>query len=416
MEKLLCISKEKAEGKKIALQTLLIFFYIFDIRPLAFTELLSSTKIIQLLIIFVIPAIRTGGKVYFKADSRFKELDNLLVSGVAIIGLTLFLSRIYHISEAPSFVPNSIYFVLNIAIGVRYLQEYFDTTEEFMKAIVIAMLIQSIIVICQYCFLPVREFLYNNFPYSGNKSYLYGVRASGLCLAEANGSVTLFLGIVANAYLMTSRKKITVFSITAYIINIIAIFLVGRTGLLCAVILSVFLFIWFASHIQIGKILKGVIFGTVGLAVLIMIMSSKSAYYETTMNWALRFFSEGLEESSVSSVLTAQHLQFNLSNLIGTSYSRGYLNSTKYYLSDLGYYRVFFALGIIPGFLYYCVIYYNSFKISTRNKNKVLKYYLLITLALLMFIEYKQMFVFTYKVLIFLFLAAQIERKTETYE
>lgn len=398
------------------LGVLLIYFYYFDISFLSLPEAISSRKVVGVLIILFTIVIQKRPILFLSKD---KELNSGIVVGTLIFLYELFLSVLNSSGSGTSFLSNCMYYVLFIFILLRYVRDYYPSLSDFTYAFCVAVFIESVIGLFQMTIPQVRTLLYNLFPYPGNRSYLFVKRASSVCCVESNGSVSLALGVVACAFQLlrghNSRMKNTFVTIM-YITIFACSFLMGRTGFLFCLVVTLYLFINLMKRADFGKILKFSIWGIVIIFIGLSILS-KGQYWANTLAWALSFFKNGLDDTYFEAVQNFERLTINADTLVGSSFTRGISSSGISLIHcDIGYYRVFFALGFFVGSIYYLFIYFSIFSIARKQNDWLVKSLMYIMLTMLIVIEYKQMFVFTYRYLIFIYLFGLIGMRNYNME
>jgi hypothetical protein len=183
------------------------------------------------------------------------------------------------------------------------------------------------------------------------------------------------------------------------IINLLAVLFVGRTGLVLFVICgSLFIFSTFSY-----KAIKNIFYITIGSFLLFYIIlnfnfliDSKftDIFYTNILPWALKLFLNIFENHSITTDSTQElwHM-IHFPNTFKTLIFGDGIFKRAYTLSDSGYVRYIYAMGIIGIFLLILSIIFPIIKIKNyRHIDKREFYWMIFLIGFMLFIDIKEPF------------------------
>lgn len=391
---------------KIILKSIILFLFVFEILFVDMPSILSSRKIIfvLLLIYFISASFRLKG---YDNTLRLPINRKLLPIFLFYFGLIAYLLIIYisigYSSNNENILMYLIYFIMYVLISPVLFLKVFNSAEEFVISFINAVMIQATIIYMQFLSEKCRIFLYNNFHQEGNISFLRMDRATGLGAEGAMLSLILFCGVFSCCYLILfvkKKKNIYLYIMCIYILG--ACLITARTGfylsLLTLIIVLFSLFLSKHGVLSFLKILVSILVCVVVTTQVSSIFGIESYRVEYVLDWSKKLFSHGIEDTSAQELLNMKVPELTIETLVGTGIKRGVTNSGTSIQHDSGYVQVCFALGLIIGALSYFMIYKLLFRLIKliKNKNKNKKMYLNYFIFILIIIEIKEPFMYKY--------------------
>jgi len=390
-----CLIKKEISGTRYILNTILLLFTVFSIHFNGAFSFLTP----RIIAIFYIVFICNGKRLLNFATIRINKTDLAwFASSLFVLVYAWIIVSLRDVSgDSYAIIDSVLNFFIFVAILPMFADKIFKNAIHFSKCLLYASVIQSIIVIMSFAFLPVRQFLENIQPL---ELWRYGWRNIGLGIAGAGGSVYLFCGIISAGYLLIKGDRRSLLFIEIFVI-FIAIALVGRTGFYSALLLFLYLLFFNAENIKV-KVLTNIkmlsitgILIILGYIVLLSIDGVNMQLFNHTFDRLWELFRYGLNSPTLNNINNVDSAIPGLSfeTIVGTGIRRGITPSGLVFLHDGGYVQRYASLGIIV-----CVFSYTTFLTYISRLMKRIprfeKKYIIFCLLLLLMIEYKEPFIY----------------------
>ena len=400
-------------------QTLLVFFFIYEVQPIGVPDILTSRKIVFFLCVGLFLAKRNL-KIRLPSNTTLsgKTVINLFLLSIVMLGWVFFLSIVNAIGSSvngESILSRTLLFVFFVPLICYFMYDCFDNSEQFLKAVFFATLLQAAIATAQYFIDGVKYFLYNHFVLDTNFSYLSPFRAAGLGAGESLLSINLFIGMVAGAYLMIKKKRLLLYMI-GYVFILFATMLSGSTGFALGALLLVLV----ALYLGFGKLsVKGVRIVVIGLLGCVALLDIYPEFFSSIETFGIyRKLKEllvgGTDNSSfVTSLLAQEVAPISAETIIGTSIYRGYSANGVLCRSDSGYIQAYFGYGFIMAIVFYVCLYKEMLKNIIVIKNRDTKFIMLFFFAAIVVVEAKEPFIHHFGLPFAFFMIAFLEQKQE---
>lgn len=383
------------ETPKMLINTILMFFVVFSIHFKGMPWHVSPRIIGMLFIIFIF----NRRSIFNIAKFRISKTDFIwIISSVFILVYSWFTIVINDAGNSIYTISDSAFnFLIFVCILPLFAVNMFEDASHFCRCILYACVIQSIIVLMSFVFLPVRELLETIQIMDFSR---YDWRIIGLGIAGAGGSVYLLCGLIAAGYLIIKgEREVSVF--LAICIIFIAIAAVGRTGFYAALLILFYLVLFNSKRIK-SKVLTNLKLLTI--AGLVIIFGYFFVFYLFDIDMQLfdytyfrlgELFRDGLNSRTLNSINNINIAVPGLSaeTLIGTGITRGITSSGVIFMHDSGYVQRYAALGILVCILSYVSLYVYVIKLLKRVP-KMDKLYILYCLLILFVLEYKEPFIY----------------------
>ena len=401
-------------NKSIIVKFLLVFFILYDIN-FKFLPGFTSGRIsfVVVLVYFLFEWIRSGAtfsKFFLNENSWY---FNVLIFVIIIAFLQFFSSN--DITQ----VARLFYFTIYGIVTPLILVKIFNKSNDFLLVIGISVLLQSFITLGSYLIPSIKVLLNNLVLYNAHFDASNNTRALGfVSVAGAAFSLIQFTGVFSIlTYLNLNHVKWQfkmLLNISILIILISTLF-IGRTGLFLSILVLLLFFIF--NKFSIKKVILGILCFSIILQInfekaLDFVTKDVDGYNsELFIAWIQSGFRlnndlvEGLNEMPIPP-LTYQ-------TLIGTGLLVGPNGEGNASGHDTGYIQTYYSMGLIIAFVFYVSYFYYLFIKVRRNKFN-LSYFLLFILIL---VESKEFFIFSYAFPFFVFSYILIVRKeTKQYE
>lgn len=295
------------------------------------------------------------------------------------------------------------------------LPYYFKNEKVFCDALIIATLIQSVIV-----FISLSEsgrMLVENIQNADIERY--HDRVIGLGIAGATGSIYLFTGLIANAYMLLFHKKNGIY-LVSFLVIFLAISLVARTGFYAALIL--FLFVNFYDLKKIIKTIKRlvlIILISIILGVSFNAFQNNDSINTELISYTIKRLDEifsGSESKTYQSISKMNIPTLSFETTIGTGVRKGTTLNGEWIWHDSGYVQRYMGLGIVMAFFSYLSLFvYQTYLINKiKLRKKRIFFYLIV--ALMMIIEVKEPFIYTLAYPFVTIVLVKIAIKSEKYK
>lgn len=296
-------------------------------------------------------------------------------------------------SEYSAFTAFFNYFIMVFFFSF-VLEEYFTDEVQFCNAMIVATLIQSSIVILSL--LPSVRILLENIQYGDIARY--SDRVIGIGITGATGSIYLFTGLFANAYILLFNK-IQWKYILSFITILIAIAFVARTGFYVSIVILLFIVFFGSGGINI-KIKRNIMFFSLFILLSLgtYIFIKKVEVNLNLIEYTIGRLDEIFKPSNSKTLKTISNMNIpslTFETLIGTGVEKGYTSNGELIWHDSGYVQRYMSVGFVMALLSYLslTIYINSLIKKVKQSKKRMFFRLL--LVLMLFIEIKEPFIFT---------------------
>lgn len=364
------ISEYRKSGflRKIAL-VFLMFMFIYSFPVISSIDSVTSTRVASLIIflwgffsqerLFVIQIGHTNSEKSFR--------HYLIVSFLLLIYTSILL--LLWGKGTGETVTNIFINILTFSLAFYYGCKYvFTDAEELMQIILYATLLQCLVVFASlfsegvYSWIRTSFYANSYFELSGKLGSMRGY-ALGIGCFTSKGSQKMSLGIVACIYFILKKRKTTKYLLYMLVITL-ASTAVARTG---AVYTIVALFLLLAVAIQKApkkaqSIFAKTVFGMV-LAVVIVFVFNLQSMLENIF-WRLFSLIQGGIAPFFSSYFRGEGTVIpgiSIETLMGTGIWSGMSGCGLQINADGGFFRTYFALGLIVAILYYLFFLCNYF-------------------------------------------------------
>lgn len=371
---------------KILLNSILIFFLIYDFSLLSIPVITSGRLVTLFLII---------KKIFSKKSITF---DKKFIFFVTVLFCFILIS-IFQYTISLDFIQSSrlLWFTIYSVIAPYLVREFFFDQNDFLRTFFIATIIQSIITISSFLNFDVKQLLLSNIVVGGN-DIVDSFRAIGFTSASgASFSLIQFCGVYSGLILL-KKSKFKLIEYTFILFGIISCFLstliIGRTGLIFSLLaLLYFLF----SAIKFKKIFVYmfiiILLAQIRIVSFINIDSEQinGINTELFMSWIEDGFQ--LKNNSTTTAIKQMPIPpLTVRTILGTGEVFDEIKSENSSGNDSGYIQTYYSMGIILAFLFYSS--YLCFLLTFKQlKNGFYIYFLII---LLFIAEIKEPFIFKY--------------------
>ncbi len=394
---------------------LVIFFLLFDINFKLIPGFTTARCTFFFLLIFTfLIAIKKnsfGSKQFFKNN---------------IIYLCI-LFCIYLVAIIQYFFSNDItqmgrlaYFTMYGLITPFIMNLFFKSRKEFLILVGLAVLLQSLLTLCSY-FNPNISNLFNNLIlYNSNFGQENKMRALGfVSVAGATLSVIEFTGIVSlliylKYYNTNLISRICIWTII--ILILIAILFIGRTGLFLS-LFSILLYL-FSFGINLKKIailsFFIIFFSQINFTNILDKATSNVDGYNTELFFGWINSGFRLNNDLVEGLSQMPIPELSLKTIIGTGLVKDPSGEGNASGHDTGYIQTYYSLGLIFSLIFY-LTYYSFLVIHVKKNKDLIGFFLILVLIL---IESKEFFIFSYTYPFFLlsFILIGQDKKYHTHE
>ncbi len=386
---------------RIAILSLLLFGFIYEVQPIGIPDLLTSRKIVFYIsgAIYYYLTFSKTKIAHVNMESRVAVKNCMIVLRLAII-LLVYVSIIYFISTAlgsygRSALSFAVLFFVYAPFMPLFYSKLFKTTKEFAVALIVATLLQCIVVFADFFSANVRVFLFEHFVLDTNYSYLTTARASGLGAGESLLSINLFLGLIGCGYMLL-QGKYTLLFVLCYGIITFAVFLSGSIGLTFSLLLLITIIIYLLYKKKVFRITKIILLVIVLIGLIITIIPE---FFNDIENFEIYkkfidFLYNRNESSFISSLSRQQIAPIDIDTILGTGYHAGESwmgNTTR---ADSGYIKSYFGFGLPMAIIFYLVFYISTFKTIKKINDLPTKVITFFFLATIIIAEIKEPYIF----------------------
>ena len=389
-------------------KTIILFFTVFSIH-------LKAISITPRIIVLAMVSIYI---LFFKKIKCSQDDIKWVLKCMFVLLFTWFSMYINDAKQTTAELPASSAFNFLVFVGIFpiILNELFDDDTQFCTAMGAASTIQSVIVILSALTPRMRQFLQEiqNIDFSR-----YNFRIYGLGVAGAGGSIYLFSGLFSFAYLIYRSKEIKIWLPLLYVINFIAIAFVGRTGFYAAIVITVFIIVNLAMNNGKKTI---ALFGWSFLIIVGIIMVYNFAVValnsnKLTLAYTFKRLWEGfnIKESKTFDKLNGWNknlLPISLRTVFwGTGIVRGYTYDGLFISHDGGYAKRYMSIGLVMAIYSYIIFYGYMKKILAKTRES--KSIISVCLIIMIFIEYKEPFMYQLALPFTVLMISKLKAKSE---
>lgn len=388
----------------IIIVSFVLFFYLYSIL---FKSLpVGVDKIIFISLFFlIVPFNVQKFYIFMKENSVLYKYFIYLLFLFAYNGLVFSVNLSNDTSLLYSLFLRLTVFYFPIVIILYYIYMKFDS-DKFLTVVfnflVVVISVQSLLGLYSFVNIDFKIWVDSLLPYTGNINETRIERIRGFT-NTSGASLSIVQGIGAYiAFLLLNESKsffIQFFYTILMLINILALLFIGRTGLVLFVFSGTLLILSSLSFKTIKNLfylLIGLVFLTIFISKISFLLNEQYSYlfYNTILPWALELFTNIYDSGSVSTGSNQElwnmiHFPDNFSTLL---YGDG-IFERPYTLSDSGYVRYVYAMGIFGVFFLLSSIIYPVVKIQKYKKINPLRYkWLIILVIFIIFIDIKEPF------------------------
>jgi hypothetical protein len=376
-----------------------IFFLLFDINFKFIPGFTTARCTFFALFIYSVLKLfkknTIGSKSFYKSNAIF-IFTLFMIYLVAIIQ--------YFFSDDITQLGRLTYFSLYGLITPFLLSKYFNSRKEFLLLVGIAAVVQSILTLASY-FNPAVSNLFNNLIlYNANFGQENKLRALGFAtVAGATLSVIEFAGIASLLIYMRNYpiNFIKSFAIwLSIIIILVAILFIGRTGLFLSLVAIIIYFLSFGLDIKkfLFLILIFIIFTQINFISILDKFTNDVDGYNTELfvGWLNSGFR--LNNDLVQGLSQMPIPELTLKTFFGTGLVKDPSSGGNASGHDTGYIQTYYSLGLIFAIIFYCTYFLFLFKQVKKYKD----YLGFLLILVLIVIESKEFFIFSYTFPLFL--------------
>lgn len=416
------IEHKPCMGKfRFACLCILMFLIVYSFSPMAKWQQLTTIRIAAVIIfIWALSLnnfclkIHIGGK---DADISFGKY--ILLNTFLLVYTTLLL--LVWGKGSGYTVPNIYLNILFVSIPIFYgCKNVFHDIDEFMQALLVISLVQSVIIFASlmspnvYSWIRTSFYYNSSFELSGQLSSMRGY-ALGISCFTSKGAIKLSLGLIASIYFILKRKETIKYLIMFGVISVATI-AVARVGFFFSLISLVLIFyFWFVNKSRkLEKVLLS-IFG-LSIAVITFVRVFDVTEFISEVFWRLQVLFDqgiGLFFDSYFHGQTTVIPPLSFITFVGTGIWSGESGSGLVINADGGFFRTYFALGLIVAIIYYllfvAIIFKGIKKIRGADRVVCILFILFIIMG-----EVKEPLLFEWYYQTILFIAISLYEKSAT--
>lgn len=387
-------------------KSILLFFFIYDVALQGISTKFSSRKIV-----FIIFSLIFLYK-YFKCDRKIiapKKVIEFYTAEFVVCVFSLlhvFIRALIYGFEQSIYVeyPYVVYFLLFGLLAPICIVSSFRDIEEFLKALILATVYQSVFVILEFWIWPMRIWLSEHIYTTANVLYTHAKRATGLGASGAQLSVWLFFGVFACSYFLIRKQKHRKYWGIILII-FMAQFLSGRTGLYLGIVDV--LIVGVALHKNRKVLLNTMVkIGIIGIIVLAMVVGGIHIG-NIAVTGRASVLTEAINRNTSISRIVGENGFFarlaedtipplNKDTLLGYGVVGGQLTQELSCWHDSGFVKRYVADGLVMAiveYVFFCLLLFNLWE---TIKYKTVKKYTFALIPVLLLIEIKEPFMYYY--------------------
>ena len=387
-------------------KSVLLFFYIYDIALQGIPTKLSTRKIAFAIffMLFLQQCLQHNKKI--RASQRVIGFYALEFVVCAFSLLHVFARAMIYGFEHSIYAeyPYVVYFIIFGLLAPICMAFVFRNIEEFLNALILSTIYQSIFVILEFWIWPMRIWLSQHIYTTANVLYTHAKRATGLGASGAQLSVWLFFGVFACSYfLITRKKRIKYWGIILLIFT--AQFLSGRTGLYLGIadVLLIGLYLNKDKKVLRNSMIKIGIGGIVAFVIVLtgfqignIEVKGKASVLKEAINRNTKVSRIIGENGFFGRFLEDEIPPLDENTLLGYGVTGGELTKNLSCQHDSGFVKRYIADGLIMAIFEYAVFFLLLFNIWKSIKNKGLRRYTAALVLLPFVIEIKEPFMYYY--------------------
>lgn len=391
---------------------LAVFFLLYDINFL-FLPGFTTARIVFFLLSFLIILETVTIRPKFNI-SIYKEYSAFLFLFIVVVAVACIQ---YVFSKEITQVARLIYFLVYGFITPFILRRLMSSRKEFVTMVFLSVFVQSVLTLAVYFNPPFKDILKSVVLFNSNFADENTIRAFGfVSVGGAAFSLIQFTGVASALYLIRNfeihwLKKI--FMWIGIAIVLLSLVFIGRTGLfLSLAAIGVFVFSYKISFRYIS-----------------LVAISVATIYQIDFFWLLDRATANLEGFNIDFLIAWLDSGFRLDNdlvqglsempipplssdtVLGTGlvmHPSGFGNASGH---DSGYVQTYFSLGLIFAIVFY-LNYYLMLLFSVKRTGDWTGFLLVLVLV---FVESKEFFVFSYTFPLFVFSFLLISNEKSHY-
>lgn len=403
-------------------QTMLMFFYIyeFNLSTFGLPSAITSRRIVVALfgILFIVKAVISQKRIAFLQNKKsIFYIFFLLISFLVYVSAILMDSGYGDGNYAATDI---IEFFLFTIVPLFFISSCFDSKERFLKCILASAVIQTAIIIMCQINSPFCHFI--DYYFSADYEYVTihrSVYAGGLACITAPGFFRYSTGLFTCIYFLFKNKKIR-FLFLYFIMSFVGS-MIARTGLLVSTVGLLFILCFFVKKTEKKHLLRVLLFISILFVCVLLFLNTSIAkftfgdniqrFVDLIKNGIQAEFLDGYFGTASGNILPP----LNRMTFFGTGMTYGTSANGVSCNVDGGYFKLFFAFGLIGSICFYSILLLILLKSILRFKNqKPLFYSLVFFLIIIIIGEFKEYIVFT-QYMLFIMLGL-ISLKTSSIE
>jgi hypothetical protein len=379
---------------------IVIFFLLFDINFVFLPGVTTARTVFVLLLGFVaINSFKSGIRI----SKVWLDKNRVFLSVILVIFFVSIFQFIY--SKDFTQIARLTYFIIYGFFTPYLLRGVLKSRAEFALLISIAVFIQALLTLTAYFNPAIKDLFKTLILYNANFADENTIRALGfVSVGGAAFSVIQFTGIATMLYLLRYYEMSLVKQSMVWIgicIILFSLVFIGRTGLFLALFAILVYFV--SVKISVTRLSITAIIGFLVYQIdFVKLLESATANLDGfDINFFIAWLESGfrLNNDLVQGLSEMPIPPLTVETIIGTGmvmHPSGFGNASGH---DTGYIQTYYSLGLVFAIVFY--LNYYSFLLSHIKLRKDLFGFLLF--ILLVFIESKEFFIFSYTYPLFLF-------------
>lgn len=340
---------------------------------------------------FAIYALKNGIKRTFFQDFM---LPTLLLLVLAIFGA--FISTMNGIPQInhPLAVVSLLVVMLSANGIFLYCRKHQLSVDDFLLLILLVIVLNSVIIFLELQFDSFRSLIEGYLdPISGSSiDYANGYRLRGIASAGGAGLSISIPAAITIAFHLFDKGKLSLTLLLIFFFCLLgSAVVIGRTGIILSVIpISTYLFLLLTRRMQIGSILKTLIFVVIFSLVIgplfyqyITVFFSEM-FGDAFIKYAFGFLLDGrsgFEEEGTVSLMT-EFIKVLPTEFPQALTGYGFYGGSDFYpWTDAGFNRTFLSIGFLFGSIFYAIVFYMYLLPFSINKYLIGSFVLVLTVA-----------------------------------
>jgi len=412
---------------RIIFISFILFIYIYAIK-LSMLPLGLDKVVLIFLSLLIFPFHIKTFLTFLKNNTVIIKYFGLLILLFAYNGLIFSFNISNDFTLFYSLILRLTVFYFPIVFILFYLNVHRHNNFYFLlKLLLFVITIQSVLILISFINFDFKIFVDNLLPYTGNIDVTRLDRMRGFS-NTSGASLSIVQGIGAYiALLLLDKTNIThnkIIYLIFILINILALLFVARTGLVLFLVTSSIYFLITISY----KTLKSLFYILLGFIIIFYIVLNFQTmldpkyielFYIKILPWALELFSNLSNGSATTASNQELWNMIHFPNNFKTLCFGDGIFDRPYTLSDSGYVRYIYAMGIVgTGLLLFTIIYPILTIIKYIKKNKKEFFWVTILISFMLLIEIKEPFLLkpqVYPLLLLLLFSYVIHLNTGKY-